>query len=291
MATKARDPTTPAGASNACWQSAAEINLRIAYPTTAAQYFHLLRRQAALLESDPLPLLVMSPKSLLRHPLAASSPRELAEGGWQAVIDDAIAAGHPDQIRRLILCTGKVFVDLAGNQRRQERPEIAIARLEQVYPFPVSAARALLAGYPGLEMVIWVQEEPENMGAWTYVRPFLSELLDGFGRASSSGPLAAATGPRRSRRMGAPGGDSSALEEGQRQGRDAALASAPSTVLVAAAPEQRRLALHFVGRPSSSSPAEGSAALHAVNQHALVEQAYNLESDVIQEGIVWLKKA
>jgi 2-oxoglutarate dehydrogenase E1 component len=273
-------------------QSAAEINLRIAYPTTAAQYFHLLRRQAALLEGDPLPLAVMSPKSLLRHPLAASSPRELAEGAWQAVIDDPIAAAHPDRIRRLILCTGKVFVDLAGSKRRQERPEIAIARLEQVYPFPDSAARALLAGYPNLEMVIWVQEEPENMGAWTYVRPLLSELLDGHGRAASSGPLPAPTGPHRSRRAGPSGGDTSLLTDGRRQEGDAAQASTASTVPAPATlAQQGRLALHFVGRPSSSSPAEGSAALHAINQSALVEQAYNLESDVVQQGIVWLKKA
>jgi 2-oxoglutarate dehydrogenase E1 component len=86
-----------------------EINLRVAFPTTAAQYFHLLRRQAALLEVDPLPLVVITPKSLLRHRVAASSLRELAEDQWQPVIDDEVASQQPDAVRRLILCSGKVY--------------------------------------------------------------------------------------------------------------------------------------------------------------------------------------
>src|SRR5690606_30193527 len=91
-------------------QLAAEVNMRIANPTTAAQYFHLLRRQTLLLTTDPLPLIVMTPKSLLRHPLSLSSLKDLANGRWQPVIDDAEAAQRPDEIRRLILCSGKIYV-------------------------------------------------------------------------------------------------------------------------------------------------------------------------------------
>lgn len=173
-------------------QLAAETNLRIANPTTAAQYFHLLRRQAALLETDPLPLIVMTPKRLLRHPLAASSLRELAERGWQPVIDDAQA--QPGAIRRLLLCNGKVYVDLVESAYRERHPELAIVRVEQLYPFPEDALEAVFARYPRLEAVVWVQEEPQNMGAWDFVWPRLCGLIAGrwpvqyVGRAPSSSP-------------------------------------------------------------------------------------------------------
>jgi 2-oxoglutarate dehydrogenase E1 component len=156
-------------------QMAAETNMRIANCTTAAQYFHLLRRQAALLKTDPLPLIVMTPKSLLRHALAMSSMRELAEGQWQPLIDDADAV--PDQVRRLILCSGKVYVDLATNERRKESSWLAIVRVEQLYPFPSDELQAILEGYSDLTEVVWLQEEAQNMGAWEFVRPLLEELL------------------------------------------------------------------------------------------------------------------
>jgi len=173
---------------------AAETNLRIAYPTTAAQYFHLLRRQAALLETDPLPLVVMTPKSLLRHPRAASSPRELSEGHWQPVIDDVEAQQRPEQVRRLVLCSGKVYVDLATSDRRNATPTVAVARLEQLYLFPNEEIQAVLNAYPNLEQIVWLQEEPENMGAWTYIRPRLEELIHKrwplcyLGRPANSSP-------------------------------------------------------------------------------------------------------
>ncbi len=160
-------------------QLAAETNMRIANCTTAAQYFHLLRRQAALLKIDPLPLVVMSPKSLLRHRRAASTPRELAEGRWQPVIDDAQARQQPEQVRRLIWCSGKVYVDLVSSDFREQQPDVAIARLEQLYRFPVEAVEPVLAGYPNLEEVVWLQEEPENMGAWDFVQPQLRQLING----------------------------------------------------------------------------------------------------------------
>jgi len=173
-------------------QAAADVNLRLVNCSTAAQYFHLLRRQAALLRADPLPLFVLTPKSLLRHPAIASAPRELAEGRFQAVIDDGGARSRASGIRRLVLCSGKVFVDLQASDRRAAAGDVAVCRLEQLYPFPIEPLRAVLAGYPMLRDVVWLQEEPENMGAWEFVRPLLEELLDGrcplryVGRAPSS---------------------------------------------------------------------------------------------------------
>ena len=174
-------------------QMAAEFNMRIANCTTAAQYFHLLRRQAALLQTDPLPLIVMTPKSLLRHPQVASAPRDLAEGSWQPVIDEA-HSDPPEQIRRLVLCSGKVYVDLITDKRRDAATDLAIARLEQLYPFPEDDLTALLEAYPRLEAITWVQEEPKNMGAWGYLQPRLGHLIAGrwplyyTGRAPASSP-------------------------------------------------------------------------------------------------------
>jgi 2-oxoglutarate dehydrogenase E1 component len=173
---------------------AAETNLRVANCTTAAQYYHLLRRQAALLETDPLPLVVMTPKSLLRHPRATSSLRDLAEGRWEAVIDDEQARQRADQVRRLILCSGKVQVDLVASERRDASPAIAIASVEQLYSFPLEEVQSVLNGYPNLKEVAWLQEEPENMGAWNFIKPRLEELIHGrwplcyVGRPANSSP-------------------------------------------------------------------------------------------------------
>jgi 2-oxoglutarate dehydrogenase E1 component len=158
-------------------QAAANINLRLVNCTTAAQYFHLLRRQAALLKRDPLPLFVLTPKSLLRHPAVASTPRELEVGRFESVIDDADRRGRAKGVTRLILCSGKVYVDLIGHERREQSAEIAICRVEQLYPFPNVALGEVMAGYPSLKEVVWLQEEPENMGAWEFARPCLEEML------------------------------------------------------------------------------------------------------------------
>jgi 2-oxoglutarate dehydrogenase E1 component len=173
--------------------AAADTNMRIANCTTAAQYFHLLRRQAELLITDPLPLIVMTPKSLLRHAATASSPSELAEGRFQLVIDDA-AISQPPKVRRLVLCSGKIYVDLAGADARKDNTSVALTRVEQLYPFPADQIRAVLDRYPKLSDVCWVQEEPENMGAWEFVRPLLEHLIDGrwplryIGRVRNSSP-------------------------------------------------------------------------------------------------------
>ena len=174
--------------------AAADTNMRVANCTTAAQYFHLLRRQALLLGTDPLPLVVMTPKSLLRHPFTASTPAELADGKFLRVIDDAEAAAQPNKVRRLVLCSGKVAVDLFTSERRQDNANVAIVRVEQLYPFPDDLIRDVLARYPKLREVCWVQEEPENMGAWEFARPLLEAILDGrwplryIGRSRNSSP-------------------------------------------------------------------------------------------------------
>jgi 2-oxoglutarate dehydrogenase E1 component len=175
-------------------QLAADFNMRIANCTTAAQYFHLLRRQALLLATDPLPLIVLTPKSLLRHPFTASSPREFAEGRFHLVIDDADARRQPAKVKRLVLCSGKVFVDLVSSEQRKGNSRVAIVRVEQLYPFPTDEIRTILDAYPELQDVCWVQEEPENMGGWEFVRPLLEQLIDGrwplryIGRARNSSP-------------------------------------------------------------------------------------------------------
>ncbi len=158
-------------------QAAADINMRVVNCTTAAQYFHLLRRQAALLRRDPLPLIVLTPKSLLRHPLVASTPMELAEGRFRSVIDDAEARQRASSIRRLVLCSGKVYVDLVTSEKRQSSTQVAVCRVEQIAPFPRVALREVLDSYPSLTEVVWLQEEPENMGAWDWVRGQLEETI------------------------------------------------------------------------------------------------------------------
>jgi len=189
--------------------AAADTNLRIANCTTAAQYFHLLRRQAHLLTTDPLPLIVMTPKSLLRHPFTVSAPNDFAAGAFQYVIDDpstssgppraesrgdqAVAA-QPAKVRRLALCSGKVAVDLLTSDRRKDNPNVAVVRVEQLYPFPAEEIRAVIERYAKLREVCWVQEEPENMGAWEFVRPLLESIVDGrhplryIGRSRNSSP-------------------------------------------------------------------------------------------------------
>ena len=160
-------------------QLCAEDNMRVVYPTTPAQYFHLLRLQA--LSEPERPLVVMSPKSLLRHPMAKSPVRDLVEGGFRKVIDDPAIEGAEDaeRVRRAVLCSGKVYYDLAGTEERAGATETAIVRVETLYPFPAEEIRALEDRYPNMETVIWTQEEPMNMGALTYILPRLQDVLPG----------------------------------------------------------------------------------------------------------------
>jgi 2-oxoglutarate dehydrogenase E1 component len=146
-------------------QLCAENNMIVAYPSSPAQYFHVLRRQA--LRSARRPLFLMQPKSLLRLPAAASKLEELATGSFRPVIDDPSADRRHDEVRRLVFCSGKLYYDLIEKARPAG---IAIVRIEELYPWPQDVAR-IVDSYPNVEEVVWAQEEPKNMGAWTYVSP------------------------------------------------------------------------------------------------------------------------
>ena len=152
-------------------QLCAEGNLRVAYPTTPAQHFHLLRLQA--LREGRRPLVVMTPKSLLRHPRARSPLSDFAGGRFRPVLGDP----EREEADRVILCSGKVYYDLVGSDAREESPDTAILRLERLYPFPDRALRRALEAHGSPASVTWVQEEPANMGAWRHVEPSLRELL------------------------------------------------------------------------------------------------------------------
>jgi len=153
----------------------AEGNIRVANCTTPAQYFHLLRRQAR--HEEIRPLVLMTPKSLLRLPAATSRLEELAGGRFLPVIDDADAEPRRDAVTRIILCSGKVYYDLLASEARAASPHIALCRMELLYPFPVEEMKALVARYPKLAEVLWVQEEPRNMGARKFVLPKLRDLV------------------------------------------------------------------------------------------------------------------
>ncbi len=152
-------------------QLAAQENLRIANCTTSGQYFHLLRRQA--LDATARPLVVMTPKGLLRLKQAGSTLDDLAGGEFRPVIDDP-NADH-ESVERLVLCQGKVYYDIAGHEERANAARVAVGRLEQLYPFPGERVKELVAGYPNLREVVWAQEEPQNMGAWRALRHRLEE--------------------------------------------------------------------------------------------------------------------
>ena len=156
-------------------QAAAEDNIRVANCSTAANYFHLLRKQA--LADRQRPLIIFTPKSLLRAKSASSSLSDLTDGSFQPVFDDARAESRRDEVTRLILCSGKVFHELDGHTERDDHPELAIGRVEMLYPFPKDRITALLASYPNVKTLTWVQEEPRNMGAWEFIRLQLERIL------------------------------------------------------------------------------------------------------------------
>jgi len=146
-------------------QIAAEDNIQVANVTTPAQYFHLLRRQRC--EDIRKPLVLMTPKSLLRHPHATSTLEHLSIGTFETVIGDP-SSPSPEKVKRVVFCSGKIFYDLAKARNESPNDRVAIVRIEQLYPFPEQGVRAILEQFPGAEL-LWVQEEPKNMGAWTYM--------------------------------------------------------------------------------------------------------------------------
>lgn len=172
-------------------QLCAENNLQVCYPTTPAQYFHLLRRQ--VLPGMERPLVVITPKSLLRLPAATSTIAELTAGGFQPVINDA-NVNDGDAVTRIVLCSGKVYYDLTEARNKAGVHNVAIVRLEQFYPFPKQLLNEIFARYGSANEFIWAQEEPKNMGGWTFVRDRLQELMRDdhevvyVGRAPSASP-------------------------------------------------------------------------------------------------------
>ena len=154
-------------------QLGAQENIRVANCTTAAQFFHLLRRQA--LDAVATPLVVMTPKGLLRLRQAASALDELAAGAFMPVLDDT-TVDH-GSVERLVLCSGKLYYDIVGHERRAAATNVAVGRIEQLYPFPVAGVEDLVRGYPRLREVVWAQEEPQNMGPWRSIRHRLEETV------------------------------------------------------------------------------------------------------------------
>jgi 2-oxoglutarate decarboxylase len=172
-------------------QMCAENNLQVCYPTTPAQYFHLLRRQ--IKPGGERPLIIMTPKSLLRLPAATSSVDQLTGGGFNPLIDDKDIKDS-SSVERIVLCSGKVFYDLVEARKKSEEMRVSIVRLEQFYPFPMQHLREVIASYPNAKQLVWAQEEPKNMGGWTFVEPLLEKLISAcerpiyVGRSPSASP-------------------------------------------------------------------------------------------------------
>ncbi len=168
-------------------QLCAEENMEVCYPTTPAQYFHLLRRQ--MRRNFRKPLIVFTPKSLLRHPGAVSKTSELASGHYLEVVPDAEDFRNAS---RLFFCGGKVYYDLAEKRLAAKNDDTAIVRVEQFYPEPVERIREILSMYPSVKQIFWVQEEPENMGAWCFMRPLLQSVSGAepgyIGRSAAASP-------------------------------------------------------------------------------------------------------
>jgi len=155
-------------------QSCAEDNMIVGNFTTPAQLFHALRRQVK--RSFKKPLVLMTPKSMLRHPQAVSKIAEFTQSSFQEVIDDA-SINNPNDVRRVLFCSGKVYYDIIAKRAKLEANDVAVVRLEQIYPFHEARVRQILQRYERAKDVVWVQEEPKNMGAWSFVQPILAELL------------------------------------------------------------------------------------------------------------------
>lgn len=175
-------------------QLAAEKNWTVANLTSAAQYFHILRRQAALLKrEDVRPLVIMSPKSLLRNPLVSSDLTELSEGEFKPVIEQL--AVDAKKVQRIVICTGKIAIDIEEQiNSANDYSWLQVLKLEQIYPFPVETLKTMFKQYENIKEIYWVQEEPKNMGAWYFVEPRINELapqgvrVEYIGRRRRSSP-------------------------------------------------------------------------------------------------------
>lgn len=170
-------------------QMCAESNMRVAYPSSPAQYFHILRRQVKL--ANRRPLVLMQPKSLLRLAQATSRLEDLSQGGFRPVIDDPQGAETREGVKRLVFCTGKIYYDLLAKGVPES---VAVVRVEELYPWPHEEVARIVDGYPNIDEVAWVQEEPKNMGAWSFVAPRLrvstgnALVIRYYGRPERSSP-------------------------------------------------------------------------------------------------------
>jgi 2-oxoglutarate dehydrogenase E1 component len=163
----------------------AEDNIRVANCTTPAQYFHILRRQMA---TERKPLVLFTPKSLLRSPAAVSSFSELTGSAFRPVIGDTL---DPSRVRKVVFCTGKVYYDLAAAREAKKIEDVALVRIEELHPFPEQIIQNVLARYSASAELIWCQEEPRNMGAWRYIYGFFKGMekpIHYAGRTKNASP-------------------------------------------------------------------------------------------------------
>ena len=172
-------------------QLCAENNMQVCQPTTPAQIFHVLRRQ--MIRPFRKPLMIMTPKSLLRNKEAVSSLQELAKGGFQTIIGETNTGIDAKAVRKIVICSGKVYYDLTGARRERELTDVAILRVEQLYPFPHKALEAEMRKYPGVTQVVWCQDEPQNQGAWFFVQHHIQDALKEGQRLSYAGRPASAS--------------------------------------------------------------------------------------------------
>ncbi len=175
-------------------QTCAEDSLQVVNCTTSSQFFHVLRRQ--MRRSYRAPLIIFTPKSLLRHPKAASPVEEFTDGRFREVIDDPIAAARPDEVQRVIACNGKVFYDLVEERAKRfegREHEVAVVRVEQLYPWPEAELSQILGRYSSATRRIWCQEEPRNMGAWTFIRDRLQSIIGDGNKLEYAGRVEAAS--------------------------------------------------------------------------------------------------
>jgi 2-oxoglutarate dehydrogenase E1 component len=171
---------------------AAEENIQIVQPSTPAQYFHALRRQ--VLRRWRKPLIVLTPKSLLRHPKVVSTLSDCANGRFERVLSDTLPRTAADKVERVLMCSGRIYYDLEKRREDLDRKDVAIIRMEQLYPLPDEHLQVALDPFPEATPVFWVQDEPENMGAWRHLRArYGAELFGrhpfgGISRAESASP-------------------------------------------------------------------------------------------------------
>ncbi|MCO5108230.1 MAG: 2-oxoglutarate dehydrogenase E1 component [Burkholderiaceae bacterium] len=172
-------------------QLCAEHNMQVCQPTSPAQIFHLLRRQ--MIRMFRKPLVIMTPKSLLRNKDAVSSLDELARGEFRTVIGETAAGIDPKRVKRVVVCTGRVYYDLLAARRERELDDVALVRVEQLYPFAHKAFEAELKKFPNATQVVWCQDEPQNQGAWFYVQHHVTEALREGQKLGYAGRAAAAS--------------------------------------------------------------------------------------------------